>query len=550
MKQLISRRSFMKAAGVTTAVAAVSLGAPAASACFPGSVKDITILYTNDVHTYIDKKSPELTYAAIAALKKSYQDAGKDVLLVDAGDHIQGTAYGSMDEGASIIQLMNAAGYDVATPGNHEFDYGMARAKEVMAEADFPYLSSNWVNLPLGNRVLPDVKYFTIGGRVIAFVGITTPETFTKSTPAYFMDKSQSRYIYDILGGDDGQKLYKAVQKSIDKAKVLADYVIGLGHLGVDPSSSPWTSKEVIEHTSGFDAFIDGHSHTKMECEWVKDLSGKAVALTQTGSYFANVGEMTIKADGSIATRLISSYEGSDSAVADIQNAWVASVDDMLGEKIAVIYNNSDAYSTGIYTKFAAEAKDRNLNVVSVTTFTDDTANDFSVQLNEAKNAGADLIFLPIYYTPASLIMKQADSMGYDVKLFGVDGMDGILTLEGFDTSLAEGVMLLTPFTADAEDEKTQNFVKKYTEKYGETPNQFAADAYDCVYAIYEACQKGGITADMSTDEMCAKLIEIFTSSDFSFSGLTGEVMTWSDTGEVSKDPKGMVIKNGAYVGM
>ena len=221
-----------------------------------------------------------------------------------------------------------------------------------------------------------------------------------------------------------------------------------------------------------------------------------------------------------------------------------------LGEKIAVIYNNSDAYSTGIYTKFAAEAKDRNLNVVSVTTFTDDTANDFSVQLNEAKNAGADLIFLPIYYTPASLIMKQADSMGYDVKLFGVDGMDGILTLEGFDTSLAEGVMLLTPFTADAEDEKTQNFVKKYTEKYGETPNQFAADAYDCVYAIYEACQKGGITADMSTDEMCAKLIEIFTSRDFSFSGLTGEVMTWSDTGEVSKDPKGMVIKNGAYVGM
>lgn len=221
-----------------------------------------------------------------------------------------------------------------------------------------------------------------------------------------------------------------------------------------------------------------------------------------------------------------------------------------LGEKIAVIYNNSDAYSTGIYTKFVAEAKDRNLNVVSVTTFTDDTANDFSVQLNEAKNAGADLIFLPIYYTPASLIMKQADSMGYDVKLFGVDGMDGILTLEGFDTSLAEGVMLLTPFTADAEDEKTQNFVKKYTEKYGETPNQFAADAYDCVYAIYEACQKGGITADMSTDEMCAKLIEIFTSSDFSFSGLTGEVMTWSDTGEVSKDPKGMVIKNGAYVGM
>ena len=335
MKQLISRRNFLKAAGVTTAAAAISLGAPAASACV-GSVEDITILYTNDVHTYIDKQSPELTYAAISALKKSYQDAGKNVLLVDAGDHIQGTAYGSMDEGASIIQLMNAAGYDAATPGNHEFDYGMDRARAAMKEAEYPYLSCNWVYEPLGTRVLPDVKYFRIGGRTIALIGVTTPETFTKSTPAYFMDPSQRFYIYDILGGDDGQKLYKAVQQSIDKAKILADYVIGLGHLGVDPSSSPWTSREVIEHTSGFDAFIDGHSHTVMECEWVKDLSGKAVALTQTGSYFANVGEMTIKADGSIATKLISSYEGVDSAAAAIQSAWVNTVDEMLGEKIAV----------------------------------------------------------------------------------------------------------------------------------------------------------------------------------------------------------------------
>ena len=255
---------------------------------------------------------------------------------MDAGDHIQGTAYGSMDEGASIIQLMNAAGYDAATPGNHEFDYGMDRARAAMKEADYPYLSCNWVYEPLGTRVLPDVKYFRLGGRTIALVGVTTPETFTKSTPAYFMDPSQKFYIYDILGGDDGQKLYKAVQQSIDKAKVLADYVIGLGHLGVDPSSSPWTSREVIEHTSGFDAFIDGHSHTVMECEWVKDLSGKAVALTQTGSYFANVGEMTIKADGSITAKLVSSYDGVDTAAAEIQAAWVNTVDDMLGEKIAV----------------------------------------------------------------------------------------------------------------------------------------------------------------------------------------------------------------------
>ena len=340
MKNLISRRSFMKAAGVSAAAATMALGAPAASACWTGDVQDIAILYTNDVHTYIDKQSPKLTYAAIAALKKSYQDDGKNVLLVDAGDHVQGTAYGSMDEGATIIQLMNAAGYDAATPGNHEFDYGMDRAKELMADADYPYRSCNWVNLPLNNRVLSDVKYFRIGGRTIAFVGITTPETITKSTPAYFKDKNQKRYVYDILGGEDGQKLYSAVQKSINKARVIADYVIGLGHLGVDPSSSPWTSKEVIEHTSGLDAFIDGHSHTVMECEWVKDLSGKAVALTQTGSYFANVGEMTIKADGSIATQLVPTYDGLDSAVAGIQTEWVSAVDDMLGEKIAVAETN------------------------------------------------------------------------------------------------------------------------------------------------------------------------------------------------------------------
>ena len=336
MKQLISRRSFLKAAGVTTAVAAVSLGAPAASACYPGSFKDITILYTNDVHTYIDKKSPELTYAAIAALKKSYQDAGKNVLLVDAGDHIQGTAYGSMDEGASIIQLMNAAGYDAATPGNHEFDYGMDRAKELMRDADFPYLSCNWVDLRTNLRVLPEIKVFVRGGVRIAFVGITTPETFTKSTPAYFMNKAQTKYIYDILGGEDGQKLYSAVQKAVDKAKCLADVVIGLGHLGVDPSSSPWTSEEVIAHTTGFDAFIDGHSHTVMENKQVADASGRMVTLTQTGSYFANVGEMTIAPDGTISTRLVSTYDQEDVAVAAEQAAWVNTVDDMLGEKIAV----------------------------------------------------------------------------------------------------------------------------------------------------------------------------------------------------------------------
>ena len=342
MKQLISRRCFLKAAGVTAAAASMAIGAPAASACWYGDKSDVTILYTNDVHTYIDKQSPKLTYAAIADLKQSYQNAGKDVLLVDAGDHVQGTAYGSMDEGASIIKLMNAAGYDVATPGNHEFDYGMDRAKAIMKEADFPYLSCNWVDLRTTLRVLPSVKVFVRGGRRIAFVGVTTPETFTKSTPAYFMDKAQRKYIYDIQGGEDGKKLYDAVQKAIDKAKLLADVVIGLGHLGVDPSSSPWTSEEVIAHTSGFDAFIDGHSHTVMENKQVQDASGKAVTLTQTGSYFANVGEMTIAADGTITTKLIPTHEGMDAGIAAMQTGWVNTVDDMLGEKIAV--GDSDFY--------------------------------------------------------------------------------------------------------------------------------------------------------------------------------------------------------------
>ena len=342
MKQLISRRSFLKAAGVTAAAASMAIGAPAASACWFGDKSDVTILYTNDVHTYIDKQSPKLTYAAIADLKQSYQNAGKDVLLVDAGDHVQGTAYGSMDEGASIIKLMNAAGYDVATPGNHEFDYGMDRAKAIMKEADFPYLSCNWVDLRTTLRVLPSVKVFVRGGRRIAFVGVPTPETFTKSTPAYFMDKAQRKYIYDIQGGEDGKKLYDAVQKAIDKAKLLADVVIGLGHLGVDPSSSPWTSEEVIAHTSGFDAFIDGHSHTVMENKQVQDASGKAVTLTQTGSYFANVGEMTIAADGTITTKLIPTHEGMDAGIAAMQTGWVNTVDDMLGEKIAV--GDSDFY--------------------------------------------------------------------------------------------------------------------------------------------------------------------------------------------------------------
>ena len=219
-----------------------------------------------------------------------------------------------------------------------------------------------------------------------------------------------------------------------------------------------------------------------------------------------------------------------------------------LGTKIAIIWKNDDVYSTGIHDKFVEEAKAKGLEVVSDNTFTDASANDFSVQLNDAKSKGADLVFLPMYYQPASLILTQANAMGYAPKFFGVDGMDGILTMEGFDPKLAEGVMLLTPFNADADDEKTASFVEKYKEQFGEVPNQFAADAYDCVYAYKQALENAGATPDMSAEDLCDKMIEQFTS--MTFDGLTGEGMTWDATGAVSKSPKGMVIENGAYVGM
>ncbi len=221
-----------------------------------------------------------------------------------------------------------------------------------------------------------------------------------------------------------------------------------------------------------------------------------------------------------------------------------------LGSKIAIIWKNDDVYSKGIHDTFVAEAANRNLEIVSDTTFADGNDTDFSVQLNNAKDAGADLVFLPMYYTPASLILSQAHAMGYEPKWFGVDGMDGILTVDGFDPSLAEGVMLLTPFNADADDEKTQNFVKKYEEKYGETPTQFAADAYDCVYAYKQALEAANCTPDMSSEELCDAMIQQFTT--MTFEGLTGDGagITWNSNGQVSKSPKGMEIQNGAYVGM
>lgn len=220
-----------------------------------------------------------------------------------------------------------------------------------------------------------------------------------------------------------------------------------------------------------------------------------------------------------------------------------------LATKIGVIYDSSDVYSSGIYEKFAEEAANQGLEIVSAEAFTADNKTDFSVQLQKAKDAGAELVFLPIYYTEASLILTQANSMGFAPKFFGCDGLDGLLNVEGFDTSLAEGVMLLTPFAADAEDEATQKFVTAYKDAFnGDTPNQFAADTYDGMYIIKTAAEKAEITPDMSVSDICDAMKTAMT--EITYDGLTGSGMTWSADGEPNKAPKAVVISDGAYKSM
>ena len=310
--------------------------------------EDVTILYTNDVHTYINK---DLGYSSLAALKESL---GENVLLVDAGDHSQGTAFGSMDKGETIIKLMNAAGYDAATLGNHEFDYGMDGRINITDEwAQFPYLSCNFYHEKdgvAGDPVLDAYKVFEVGGLKVAFVGITTPESFTKSTPAYFQDEA-GNYIYGIAGGEDGAALYAAVQKAIDAAAADADIVIALGHLGLDESSQPWTSADVIANTTGLAAFIDGHSHSTIANQLVKDKAGKDVVLTQTGEYFGAVGKMTIKADGTITTELVTALPDGVEPKAEvkaIEDAWITEINTKLGEVIGSTELTFDNYADGV----------------------------------------------------------------------------------------------------------------------------------------------------------------------------------------------------------
>jgi len=331
---------------------------------------DIVILYTNDVHTYVDGP---ISYDVIAAIKKELQKEYGYVYLVDAGDHIQGTAYGSMDNGETIIKMMNAAGYDVATLGNHEFDYGMFGCMKAIDMAEYPYVSCNFHNEAddkCGENVLNGYELLQAGEETIAVVGITTPETFTKTTPAYFQDE-EGNFIYGIAGGEDGSELYNAVQQAIDEAKEAgATKVIALGHLGDDISSTPWTSEETIANVTGLDAFIDGHSHSTVEGMEVADKDGNKVLLTQTGQYFDRIGMMVIDAEsGAITTNFIESkeiladdnetvegyelysdiYKGTelvaDAEVQGIKDAWIAEIDTMLGQKVGtaeVVLDNYD----------------------------------------------------------------------------------------------------------------------------------------------------------------------------------------------------------------
>ena len=332
---------------------------------------DITIIYTNDVHSYIDNvvkdKDGNITsdgfrFSKIAAMVKDMRAEGKNVLLVDAGDEIQGDIYGAMDEGETIINLMKATGYQLATPGNHDFDYGVIHFLKLAETAGFPYVTCNFHSTRTKEIIFSDSYVFDIGGKKVAFVGMSTPGTITSSTPTYFQDEN-GEFIYTIDGLANPNDLYTSVQNAIDNVKDNADYVIGIGHLGVgmDSVNRGWDSKSVIEHVSGFDAFIDGHSHTTMEGEHVKDKDGNDVILTQTGCYLSAVGKMTISADGEISTELLSDYDREDETVAQLEKDWISDIDARMNEKIATL--DSPLYIANPDNSKARLIRSRELNL-------------------------------------------------------------------------------------------------------------------------------------------------------------------------------------------
>ena len=314
------------------------------SACSKNSqtdLDDIDIIYTNDVHSFFDNEETDdegnvnkgLTYASVKSYKNALEDKGAHVALVDAGDHSQGYVYGSISKGKDVIKLMNAAGYDLATVGNHEFDYGMDEFFERTNMADFPYISCNFYDVTTGETVFKPYKIMSLGNVKIGFIGISTPETLKKADATYFMDENKN-YIYQFYSGEDGKELYDCVQCNIDEIRDKVDYVVAVGHMGVDEASKPYRSKDVIANTTGIDIFIDGHSHSTIECENVQDKAGNEVVLTQTGSHFDAFGHITIS-KGKISAKLITSYDKYDDELSKMTDDIVEKIENELGKKLA-----------------------------------------------------------------------------------------------------------------------------------------------------------------------------------------------------------------------
>lgn len=307
--------------------------------------EDVYIVYTNDVHSYIyntvtnenGEEVPGMRFSKLAAMVGDMRNEGKNVILVDAGDEIQGNVYGAFDEGESVIELMNKCGYQLATLGNHEFDYGMYTLFNRVEEADFPYISCNFHALDTDADPFAATHVFDMGTCKVAFVGITTPQTLTSSAPTYFQNE-KGEYIYTIDGVEDYADMYAAVQKSVDAVRDEADYVIALAHVGIDREAlrAKVSSYDVIANVSGIDAYIDGHSHSTVESETVKDKDGKDVVLTQTGCYLSKVGVMKLGAEG-ISTSLVSEYDNAVSEIEDIEDTVRDRLMEQMGQKIAIL---------------------------------------------------------------------------------------------------------------------------------------------------------------------------------------------------------------------
>ncbi len=337
----MQRKSFARFLAALLVVAMIAVLLPTAAFAQEKS-NDIVVLYTNDVHCGVDatydKETNAMTtmgYANLAAYKKAMEAEHAYVTLVDAGDAIQGDAIGTLSNGSYLIDIMNQVHYDFATFGNHEFDYGMDVALSLLKKSEAKYLSCNFIDLKTSKTVADPYEMETYGDLRVAYVGISTPETFTKSTPTYFQDEN-GNYIYGFCEGNDGKDLYQAVQNAIDSARNEgADVVIAVGHCGIDEQSEPWTSSSIIANTTGLDAFIDGHSHSTIPGEVVKNKENKDVILTSTGTKLANIGKMTISESGKITTELVSQYEGVDDETAKYIDGIKSQYEDMLNEVVA-----------------------------------------------------------------------------------------------------------------------------------------------------------------------------------------------------------------------